>query len=36
MLKQFGQIDGVPVFEATLTNAAGAEAKVISWGAALR
>jgi aldose 1-epimerase len=36
MLKQFGQVDGAPVFEATLTSPAGVEAKIISWGASLR
>ena len=32
----FGQIDGVPVFEAAIASRAGASAKIITWGAALR
>ena len=34
--QSFGQIDGVPVFEATIASRAGASAKIITWGAALR
>lgn len=32
----FGEADGVTIFEATLRTAGGAQAKVISWGCALR
>jgi aldose 1-epimerase len=32
----FGEIDGAPVHEVTLRSEAGAEAKVITWGAVLR
>jgi aldose 1-epimerase len=33
---EFGQIDGKPVFEVTVRNNSGAEAKILSWGAVLR
>lgn len=32
----FGEVDGRPVYEATLRSDSGAEAKVIGWGAVLR
>src|SRR4051812_3869635 len=32
----FGEVDGEPVPEVTLRSAAGAEAKVIGWGATVR
>ena len=32
----FGQHEGAPVFEATIASKAGATAKVLTWGAALR
>ena len=32
----FGQHDGAPVFEATIASKAGATAKILTWGAALR
>lgn len=35
MLKPFGQVDGVPIFECALTSPAGAEVKILSWGAAI-
>jgi aldose 1-epimerase len=35
-IHQFGEVDGNPVFEVTIASAAGAEAKVITWGAVLR
>jgi aldose 1-epimerase len=33
---QFGEVDGQAIFEIGLRSAAGAEAKVITWGAVLR
>lgn len=36
MLKPFGQVDGAPIFECTLTSPAGAEAKILSFGATIR
>jgi len=33
---EFGKVDGKPVFEVTIRNNAGAEAKILSWGAVLR
>jgi len=32
----FGQHEGAPIFEATIASKAGATAKVLTWGAALR
>jgi len=32
----FGQYEGAPVFEATIASRAGATAKILTWGAALR
>lgn len=32
----FGELDGAPVFEIMLSNAQGAEARVITWGGVLR
>ena len=35
-MRVFGEVDGRPVHEVTLRSEAGAEAKVIGWGAVLR
>src|SRR6202035_4836867 len=35
-LRGFGELDGVPVVEATIASKAGAIAKIITWGAVLR
>jgi len=35
-IRVFGDIDGVPVVEATIASNAGAVAKILSWGAVLR
>ena len=35
-MRVFGDIDGVPVVEATIASSAGAVAKILSWGAVLR
>jgi aldose 1-epimerase len=35
-MRVFGDIDGVPVVEATIASNAGAVAKILSWGAVLR
>jgi aldose 1-epimerase len=35
-IRVFGEIDGVPVVEATIGTNAGAVAKILSWGAVLR
>jgi aldose 1-epimerase len=35
-IHQFGEVDGNPVFEVAIGSAAGAKAKVITWGAVLR
>jgi aldose 1-epimerase len=35
-IRTFGEIDSQPIREITLTNAAGAEAKIITYGAVLR
>jgi aldose 1-epimerase len=34
--RQFGDIGGDPVFEVTIRSIAGAEAKILSWGAVVR
>src|SRR6202046_1097171 len=34
--RSFGEIDGTPVFEVTIASKAGAQAKILSWGAGLR
>ncbi len=33
---EFGNVNGKPVFEVTIRNNSGAEAKILSWGAVLR
>ena len=33
---KFGEIDGVPVWEVAIRSSAGAEAKIINWGAVVR
>ena len=33
---EFGNVNGAPVFEVTIRNKSGAEAKILSWGAVLR
>lgn len=35
-VRVFGESDGAPVLEVALSNAAGAEARIISWGGVLR
>ena len=35
-IRVFGDVDGVPVVEATIGSSAGAVAKILSWGAVLR
>ncbi|MBV9221937.1 MAG: galactose mutarotase [Methylobacteriaceae bacterium] len=35
-MHQFGEVDGHAIFEVALKSAAGAEARVITWGAVLR
>ncbi len=35
-MRVFGEADGAPVVELSITSAAGATAKIISWGAVLR
>jgi len=35
-MRVFGEADGVPVVEVTIGSKAGAQAKIISWGAVLR
>ncbi|MBS7698490.1 MULTISPECIES: aldose epimerase family protein [unclassified Chelatococcus] len=35
-VRQFGEIEGTPVWEITIRSSAGAEAKILSWGAVVR
>jgi aldose 1-epimerase len=35
-VERFGDADGIDVFQVTLRNSAGAEAKILTWGAVIR